>query len=206
MSNTRKIALGILGTIVLGALGSGLWSVVFEPAFSMISRATLNVVTLGVASVRDGIYEDAASGLHEVSSLHVHLFLVVFITLIPLMPVFISRFASAIERRLETEDKTGSAATLRRLRRFATASSLAACLAGSALLVRFLLVNQTNLTVAHFNRTFAICRPYLDPESKERLLSEFARMHSRADYLALMAKLQTIAAAEKLALPEFTPW
>ena len=79
-----KIALGILGSIVGGALGSGLWNGVLGPFCVAIGKGILNIVTLGIASLKDSMYRSAAEGLHEVPSLNVHLYVILFFVTTPI--------------------------------------------------------------------------------------------------------------------------
>src|SRR5437764_7100847 len=84
-----KIALGVIGSLVVGALGSGLWSWMFEPVLSRLGKGILNLVTLGISSLKDNVYSTAAEGLHEVPSLHVHLFVIAITVALPLSLSFI---------------------------------------------------------------------------------------------------------------------
>ena len=58
--NAAKWALGILGTIILGALGSGVWQWLLGPAIHAITRWTLDVASLGMRSYKDGVYQAVA--------------------------------------------------------------------------------------------------------------------------------------------------
>ena len=55
----RKTVASILGAIVLGALGSALWDLV-KPLLGWAANAVLSVSTLGLDSLRNSIYADAA--------------------------------------------------------------------------------------------------------------------------------------------------
>jgi len=46
LSLWKKVVLGIVGTIVLGAFGSGLWDVGLKPVGQWLGRAILDVATL----------------------------------------------------------------------------------------------------------------------------------------------------------------
>jgi len=61
--------LGALGTVVLGAFGSGLWDVVVKPSGLRVIQLVLSTVTLGSGAVKDRLYADAAKGPHEAVSL-----------------------------------------------------------------------------------------------------------------------------------------
>ena len=64
----RKI-LAIAGALLIGALGSGLWELI-KPLFGWFASVSLDIVTLGLESLRDGLYADAAAQESErISSL-----------------------------------------------------------------------------------------------------------------------------------------
>ncbi len=58
----NRLSVWIVVTIVLGALGSGLWELVVRPVYAFVSTIALNVITLGLDSLRNGLYEEAAKG------------------------------------------------------------------------------------------------------------------------------------------------
>lgn len=68
---TWRWILAILGTIVLGALGSGLWEVLVKPGLAWAGGAVLTISTLGLDSLRDQIYADVAIGSYERASLSI---------------------------------------------------------------------------------------------------------------------------------------
>lgn len=55
----RKTLLSTLGVILLGALGSGLWELL-KPLLNWGWSGLLTISTLGLTSLRDGIYANAA--------------------------------------------------------------------------------------------------------------------------------------------------
>jgi hypothetical protein len=56
-----KWTLGILGAIIVGALGSGLWESLLGPAIHAVSRWVLDIASLGLASYRNGVYRQIAA-------------------------------------------------------------------------------------------------------------------------------------------------
>ena len=58
----------ILITILLGAVGSGVWQYIIEPSFSSGINIFLNIVTLGMEEFKNNIYMEIAKGFHEESS------------------------------------------------------------------------------------------------------------------------------------------
>jgi hypothetical protein len=61
--------LALIGAVFVGALGSGVWEALLRPALSSITSVLLTISTLGLASVRDDIYREAATGNREIVSL-----------------------------------------------------------------------------------------------------------------------------------------
>src|SRR5437868_15179640 len=62
MSTRVKWIVGIIGTIVLGALGSGLWDLCLRDFFVWSGHGILTLITLGIGSVRDSVYFEIAKG------------------------------------------------------------------------------------------------------------------------------------------------
>jgi hypothetical protein len=198
-----KIALGVIGSLVAGALGSGLWSWMFEPGLSRLGKGILNLVTFGTSSLKDNVYSTAAQGLHEVPSLHVHLFL---ITIIVALPVSFSFLALFLLRQKSSTAARRRVISTGRLRQLILFYVFFVCVSGSWLFVTFLLNNQANLTVTHFQQSLHICRPYMSPDEYIRFESDFAQMRKRDDYLRLSGSLAAIARKNNQTLPKFEPW
>ncbi len=64
-SKKLKYALGLLGAIIIGAIGSGIWEVVFQPVFSFLSNNIISLFSLLFKSLEKSIYEDIAKGYTE---------------------------------------------------------------------------------------------------------------------------------------------
>lgn len=77
--NAKKIWFWV-GTLVVGALGSGLWSLIEAP-FWKIANWFLTATTLGIQSIRDNVYARAALGLHELPSLYLFMMLSILMVL-----------------------------------------------------------------------------------------------------------------------------
>jgi hypothetical protein len=64
-SRWKKLILWSIGSLILGALGSGLWELALKPGGQWITHLILTAATLGSMSLKDGVYRQAAKGLHE---------------------------------------------------------------------------------------------------------------------------------------------
>lgn len=61
--------LGIVASIVLGAIGSGLWEIAFKPIGKKLSSIVFTIITFGAKRAQDNIYKSAAMGHHDLPSL-----------------------------------------------------------------------------------------------------------------------------------------
>lgn len=69
MNFKNKAIFGVIGALIIGGLGNGVWEYVFEPAFTWGLSGILNVATLGAQTFKDELYGEIAKGFHEESSL-----------------------------------------------------------------------------------------------------------------------------------------
>lgn len=69
MNFKKKAILGVIGALILGGLGNGVWEYVLEPALTWSLTGILNIATLGVQTFKDELYREIAKGFHEESSL-----------------------------------------------------------------------------------------------------------------------------------------
>lgn len=67
--NVKKIVTNLIGALVIGGLGNGVWEYILEPALAWGLHGLLNIATLGVQSYKDDLYREIAKGFHEESSL-----------------------------------------------------------------------------------------------------------------------------------------
>lgn len=69
MNFKNKAILGVIGALIIGGLGNGVWEYVLEPAFTWSLTGILNIATLGAQTFKDELYREIAKGFHEESSL-----------------------------------------------------------------------------------------------------------------------------------------
>jgi len=60
MVGNKRAVLAVIGAIILGAIGSGLWEMIAKPGLSSLGRLFLTLVTFGSESARNNAYADAA--------------------------------------------------------------------------------------------------------------------------------------------------
>jgi len=199
----KQWLIGLTGTIVLGAVGSGVWDVFLKPAFSWLGREVLTLVTLGLSSVKDSMYQDIAKGHHEVAGLNILVFATAVFVFLPMG--FVTGVWTA-RRRLSDPNTMTAEANIKYRKRMSLAIVPVYALWGSIFFVRFLMINYTNLAVTYFQQSLAICKPYIDSKEQDQILSRFARTRTKRDYESVVASLHLVAKSNHLELPEFDPW
>lgn len=200
MSTRNKWVLGGIGTVVLGALGSGLWSTVFEPLGTAALKALLSIVTLGIAAAKDSVYREAAFGLAERPSVLILVFLASALVAIVVVAFLVVMIPS---RPAERPDRASFDRQRRRFRKVLMAGNL---FATSAVVVQILLAAYTSSVVAHFHQSLAIITPYISADQLMLYKARFAKVRSRKDFVQLYGELQSIAKINGEKVSEFSPW
>ena len=105
MAKWRRWVLGGIGTIVLGAIGSGLWERALGPALNLFGRAILTVATLGSTAAKDQIYTTAARGYHEASDQQMLIFLTSLILISAFLPLWWRLLRAYLSRAYLSRDQ-----------------------------------------------------------------------------------------------------
>ena len=192
---------GLLGAGAEGALGD----LIFKPVFLWIGELLLNVATLGISSIRDGMYVDIAKGSYERAG--VALLSLVYMVCSGAAAGFVSavifergtaggNVAGALEPRGHTAFKP---------RRQAVKAIALIILGG---LSTFLLLgNFRTLYVVraanHLEQFERIVAPFVPEDERLKIGSAIAQIRSRSDYVAVLDRMVSIAKANKLVIPDF---
>lgn len=205
-TTSRKVILGIGATIVLGAVGSGVWELVFSPTVSWLGRGLLTLATLGLESVSDSIYVDVAKGHHERSSLAIYGLVSIGFLFAPLVLARRPLLIPKIRQFLEGKDPEQLEAMRKKNVRLLSHLLLILTLLGTVIFVRSLMHTYTNTAITYFNQSLNIVLPFISVEEERRFRSEFARISSKNDYVQLVNKLNERAKSNGIQLPKFSIW
>jgi hypothetical protein len=217
--------LAVIGALILGALGSGLWELLFKPLLFWVSTLFLNIATLGINSLRDGLYVEIARG-HDPSgllsfTLNIVVFASFFVVLAFLTPVTAWLTYSEILRRknlVRSESSRGQVSfftlpnlllpsqRIRFLRWSAIGIGAAAALEVGLLAI--ILAREAFIAngVIYLHQSQRAIAPYLADDERRGLRSRAAQMKSRVDFDKLNGEILKVALANKVQLPEFAPF
>ncbi len=166
--------LGILGAIIVGALGSGVWELLLGPAIRTSTRWTLDFASLGLTSYKNRVYHEIAADNQSLVDVQT-LFLVTIIMYALVIGVFLFKLSDASRLRQEVAADPKSVGRLR------------LALYVSSLVIGFTFVNQfislarlsyVNSADAHYHHVLRVDTPYLDSREQAEVESDFAQISS----------------------------
>jgi hypothetical protein len=209
-----KRSLALLGMILVGALGSGLWSLLQPPAGSA-ARFLLSAATLGLESIRDKVYSDAAMGHHELSSLMILLLFSGFLAAIPISLPLAFYFRKSLlpwllrPKANDTDSHSSRSIILRynKRRRIVRFISLAImCFCVSCISVQSAIVNQQNLIYTYYTQNVTIIRPYITENDFHTFNARYARMKTKHEYIELIQAIEHIGDQNGISLERRETW
>jgi hypothetical protein len=210
-----------LGVIILGAFGSGLWDVALKPALRRASYGLMSLSSLGIESVRTGIYQRIATGSTSrvgVETLGVATFLMVMLCVLVVRDFHTdySDFREYQRRRdglAVAEPQKNPEELRKRLRKLITflGGAIYFLVFSTLLLAGMLLVNLSRASyesaaVVHFQQALKIASPYLSETDRAIVESKFAQIHSKSEYVAIVDGLAKTAKEHGQQVPPFSAW
>ena len=192
-----KVIGGIIATIVLGAIGSGLWERVLSPATNWIYRESVNLVSNISIGYKDGIYEAASQGFHEAYSLKIFAVSGLLLSLF-----FMITAELRLGRVLKIDSIITEIANEKWIARLIVIASL------SFSLFMFISVNKheaINKTLTYSTRSLDILRPHIGDEVYFKMLSEFYQIKTASQFYSFNRALITLSTSKSVVFPVFSP-
>lgn len=202
-----------LGVIALGVLGSAVWELAVRPLGDVGIKLTLNVVTLGLDSLRDGLYADAARGsIERVSAVTL---MIVSSMLFGLLGGTLG--ARRAKRRhiamiSELDSLTHEELNLKKqeiqikIERLEKQRRYVFVIAGVTVITIYFMAQRAiyvNGLTSYFERMYAVSAPYLSENERLKVRSEFFLIKNRSEYVKLLDKLKSTAQVNNIEPPTF---
>jgi hypothetical protein len=206
--------LSIVATIVLGAIGSGLWDAV-KPVSRKLGSTLFTIITFGARRARDKIYREAAMGHHELPSLYilfivlglgtavliagqVRLYVAVYAPEV-LPPPLIAQCPDKDEVKLkECIRERAKEEVLPALQWL----SLIAIFLTVVIFYRFAAVNRMNLVTTYYEQCLKAARPFIDDRNVQLLEQRYAMMTTKEHYDSIISQLADVAKNNGASLPK----
>jgi len=203
----RKWLLSVVGAILVGAVGSGVWDLFMRRAVFAVLELFYLVATFGVSSFRDRAYSDAALGYREYSSLALLACVPVIALAIGGTPLLFGLIVRRLGiRPVEGESDEQKELRVRRLRRTGRIAHFTSVALAFAMLLQIGRFIYTNAIISHFQNCLARCAPVLSVDEEEQYLAQFAMVQTRQDYVVLLSSLQRVATSHNIRLRDLDLW
>ena len=214
----RKVALGALGlvgTILIGAIGSGIWQRLGDPLYIWLRDATLNGATLGIATLKDALYAEVATGLYErPASVLLGTFLFVILYVMFIMLTIITVRARRQGHALGKGRRRGEAVNIeeRRQRVLQTLRKQLYVMWPMTLVLaisitfNIIKTTYTSRAIGHYRQLTALVGPYISESEMKTYDSRFAQIQSAQEYTDVTRELVELATENGLVIPNFRPW
>jgi len=228
--NILKAALAVLGAILIGAVGSGVWEGLLGPAVRATRSWILDSISLVFLGFKNDVYGEIARDHYSAVNIHTHfLLLVLFVSMCAALIFHLASSLLEVEARYKDvarrvqEALDGKPAEQRTpaqvdtdIKRlgiiikgtwkllYTTGGVFALVLATS--IVSFARLSYIDSALAHYHQVLRIASPYLKPDEEVAVESQFAQIHSRQGYTEVVERLTTIAKAHGQSVPNFEPW
>lgn len=194
-----KIVLGTVLTIILGAIGSGLWERAIGPGFDAVANFVINAISRLVGTYKDSIYADVAKGFHEQSSMFLH---ILVLSLLP-MGYMIILIRHPIRRK-----KPGENNRIRKFVRSQRGYYMLIVITLSIMLTFFLSqfrVTYINKVITFSEQSMHILAPYVSNDEMKDLRATYHLVQNRDDYFAFHKRLLKMSKEAGVKLPKFKP-
>ncbi len=199
MKNWIKITIGIIGTIFLGAIGSGLWERFLSPLADSLVILSVEFVNTIFKSYKDGIYETASLGFHESYSL---MLFVIYVMVLPFLYLRLLKTHPATKNESSEYDKK-LGGFLRSEKGYIFLLILTVTVTISSLFI-FTKIIYTNQVITYSMRSLDIVKPYIPSEEHNKLVSTFYQVRNTDDFHKFNKIIQEIAEKNSLRLPANT--
>jgi hypothetical protein len=211
--NWLKLLFGVIGTIVLGAIGSGLWEVFLSDFFFNSINLFLRMSSYIFKGYVDILHKNICNGSSEIFSFFPYILVVVAICSFPWMALFMSRDRwGNLEKKITGKGKSDKPLTsdeileevLKHKKRFTYAYAF-----GGTLL--FCLIFTTAASDVYqykaslfIEKSIEIVSPNLTQKEILNLRSLYRSINDSRKFYSLEKKLHEIANSNNLELPDFS--
>lgn len=191
----------VLVVLILGAIGSGLWELIFRGIILQAAELFATGISFVWHGYFDFLYSDVGAQRTDLASLPGMLILI----LVVLLPyIYYRRFNSEIDELQHYDETTYSLSSEQAQREKEKIKYYLIPLTILSFVYMGTLVKVINnkFAVDDMTRWLDISRPYLEERQYFLLISEFRRVESRSDYQNLADNLRKLMKDSEIELPQ----
>ena len=199
----KRLAVWTSGGLVMAIAGNAMWELT-RPAVVWSGRLILNIATLGMSRLRDGLYEDVARGDYDwfgqwFNSLFGGVVSGFLMGVLVVMWIF---------RKKDEGDAADAASEMKPSLFGRIVDSNWTVVIYSLSVILFVLVQTTRINYIHRAATYAeqmqaIIAPYISEQDAAVLRSRLAQAASSKEYKTIIEEMRAIADKNQAKWPEF---
>lgn len=206
IKNNKSISLllGFIGTILLGALGSGAWEYIVKPLLSYSLNSILDLSTLGIEALKNDIYLSIAQGFSERNSIQIYTFITTLYFGI-VLSVYFTILKKIKKKTHKNEDEDG----ISNNKQFSKKIYLSFLL----IFVFFIFVSIQNVrlqyinnSIIHYNQLMNISKPFISDIEVKKFDSDFALIKNKNDYERIINDLFIVLERNKIEFKKINIW
>lgn len=215
-NNGLKIFLGIIGTIVLGAISSGVWEYIFKPLLESGTKIIMDIATLGMEAYKNDVYRQIAKGFSEKNSINTYsnIMNIMFYMMILGFFIFYSNLKKIKdkykqlmcgEQSIQKRNVT-IPAIIKKFKRLFYAYSFLVIIFFILNLFSVYRLNYINNSIIYFEQLKKASAPYIPQKQFLMIESRFALINNKDDYVSVMSDLEKILQNENIHIQQILIW
>lgn len=229
MRITVKVGLALFGTILVGAIGSGLWELGMKPSLQYFGQKFLDAITLGSTTMKDNAYLAAALDQTAIPAVRVYEIVSAF-AMVPLLIIIVLEIfknqrlrryflrtetaqdkhndSTANESSSQQPEDTSDRMLIKDKTLIIVERTVLAWIVLSVVFtsVQSLIHNQSLQIWRSFHADLRQCAPYMTPNEEELIEAQYAAMKSKKDYAVILGYFQGIAKQHNIKLHSTALW
>lgn len=190
-----KIVLGAIATILLGAIGSGVWEKVLSPGLIYVAKLTTSLISLVSESYSNSIYERASNiPINDETATIVSAVILLFIFM-----VFFAFVVSSQKNQLIIKIFHRSL-----VRMFTGWRGIIIQIVAFYVLIFLISAQVSVIYIQRYStKQMEILRPYIGEHKYHSLKSEFLQIHTKSDFNDFLQKIEEQAKKYKVKIDKF---
>lgn len=204
----KKTILTVLGTILLGAIGSGIWDWVLADALALAGNAVLKLFSAAFGGYLNVLYKEVGKGALYPMIMSLFTMFFMLILLFPALAVLIVNFKikQIVKQKSKSNDeKKNFDEKLYKVTKMFKFRLLPLC--GIVVVIITLQIWQvvySNSASSFIERSIDIISPYVSEAERKTIISEYRMISNADDFYKIENKLLKLASKNSLKLPKFS--
>lgn len=206
----------LLGTVFIGAIGSGVWEYILKPILEQGSNFILDIATLGIGVYKDNIYTSVAKGFSESNSIKSYQTMQIF--MISLLYVFYFTLFLRIKKMQQSiniessvskemvKDITNIELKIKKVKKFFLIGVVSVVILLVMQITSVSRLNYINDSISYYQQLKNIALPYMKEKEILELDSRFALIKNKNDYVSIINDLKIILKSQNLTIEDMEIW